>query len=142
MVTIAEAREVEASVDDVWDIICNVDKDPEYWNGLTSIRNIRRETNLIEREVVVGFMGRKGTQRIRLVPKQSVKLAMIDGPLIGSREIKLTPLEPMRTKIEVSWDVQFSAIPDFAQGFVRSRLEEGTREALDKIAKAAQAGRK
>jgi len=43
-----------------------------------------------------------------------------------------------RTKIDVSWDIQFSAIPDFAQGFVRSRLEEGTREALDKIAKAAQ----
>ncbi len=42
MVTIAEAREVDASVDDVWDIICNVDKDPDYWIGLTSIRNIRR----------------------------------------------------------------------------------------------------
>jgi hypothetical protein len=46
-----------------------------------------------------------------------------------------------RTKIDVSWNIQFSAIPDFAQGFVRSRLEEGTREALDRIAKAAQAGR-
>jgi hypothetical protein len=67
---------------------------------------------------------------------------MIDGPLIGSREIKLVPLGARRTKIDVSWDIQFSAIPDFAQGFVRSRLEETTREALDRIAKATQAGRK
>lgn len=141
MVTIAEAREVDASVDDVWDIICNVDKDPEYWNGLTSIRNIRREGNLIEREVVVGFMGRKGTQRIELRPKKSIHLTMTDGPLRGSREIKLVPLGERRTKIDVSWNIQFSAIPDFAQGFVRSRLEEGTREALDRIAKVAQAGR-
>jgi ribosome-associated toxin RatA of RatAB toxin-antitoxin module len=141
MVTIAEARKVDASVDDVWDIICKVDKDPEYWNGLTSIRNIRREGNLIEREVVVGFMGRKGTQRIELRPKKSILLTMTDGPLRGSREIKLAPLGERRTKIDVSWNIQFSAIPDFAQGFVRSRLEESTREALDRIAKVAQAGR-
>src|SRR5467141_1859783 len=100
MVTIAEAREVDASVDDVWDIICDVDKDPEYWNGLTSIRNIRREGNLIEREVVVGFMGRKGMQRIALFPKESIQLTMIDGPLRGSREIKLVPLEAKRRSEE------------------------------------------
>ena len=142
MVTITEVLEVDDSADKVWDIVSDVDRDPEYWSGLTSIRNIRKEGNLIEREVVVGFMGRKGIQRIELVPKESIRLTMIDGPLIGSREIKLVPLGARRTKIDVSWDIQFSAIPDFAQGFVRSRLEETTREALDRIAKATQAGRK
>ena len=142
MVTIAETREIDASVDEVWAIICDVDKDPEYWSGLTSIRNIRREGNVIEREVVVGFMGRKGTQRIELVPKKMVQLAMVDGPLIGSREIRLVQLGPGKTRIDVSWNIQFSKVPDFAQGFVRARLEESTVEALDKIARAAGAGRK
>jgi ribosome-associated toxin RatA of RatAB toxin-antitoxin module len=142
MVTIAEVREVHASVDEVWDIVSDVDRDPEYWSGLASIRNIRKEGNLTEREVVVGFMGRKGTQRIELVPKDTIQLTMIDGPLRGSREIKLVPLAPRRTRVDVSWDIQFSAIPIFAQGFVRSRLEEGTREALDRIAKAAERERK
>jgi ribosome-associated toxin RatA of RatAB toxin-antitoxin module len=141
MVIIAEVREVDASSDEVWDIVSDVDKDPEYWSGLASIRNIRKEGNVIEREVVVGFMGRKGTQRIELVPKDAIQLTMIDGPLRGSREIKLVPLGAKRTKIDVSWDIQFSAIPVFAQGFVRARLEEGTRKALDRIAKAAQAQR-
>jgi ribosome-associated toxin RatA of RatAB toxin-antitoxin module len=139
MVTIAAVREVNASAEDVWDIVSDVDKDPEYWSGLASIRNIRKERNLIEREVVVGFMGRSGTQRIELVPKDLIQLTMIDGPLRGSREIRLTPLEAKRTRIDISWDIQFSEIPVFAQGFVRSRLEEGTREALDRIARASQA---
>jgi ribosome-associated toxin RatA of RatAB toxin-antitoxin module len=139
MVTIAAVREVDASAEDVWDIVSDVDKDPEYWSGLASIRNIRKERNLIEREVVVGFMGRSGTQRIELVPKDLIQLTMIDGPLRGSREIRLTPLEARRTRIDISWDIQFSEIPVFAQGFVRSRLEEGTREALDRIARASQA---
>jgi ribosome-associated toxin RatA of RatAB toxin-antitoxin module len=142
VVAIAEVRELDASADEVWNIVSDVDKDPEYWSGLTSIRNIRKEGNLIEREVVVGFIGRKGTQRIELVPKESIQLTMIDGPLKGTREIRLVPLGARRTKIDVSWDIEFSAIPVFAQGFVRSRLEEGTREALDKIAKIVQAGRK
>jgi ribosome-associated toxin RatA of RatAB toxin-antitoxin module len=142
MVTIAEVRELHASVDEVWEIVSDVDRDPEYWSGLTSIRNIRKEGNLIERDVVVGFMGRRGTQRIELVPKDTIQLTMIDGPLRGSREIKLVPLGPKRTRVNVSWDIQFSAIPVFAQGFVRSRLEEGTREALDRIAKAAERERK
>ena len=132
---------MDASSDEVWDIVSDVDKDTEYWSGLTSIRNLRKEGNLIEREVVVGYMGRKGTQRIELVPNHSIQLTMIDGPLRGSREIKLIPLGAKRTKIDVSWNIQFSAIPDFAQGLVRARLEESTREALDKIAKAAQTRR-
>jgi len=138
MATIAEGREVDASPDDVWNIISDVDRDPEYWSGLASIRNIRKEGNLVEREVVVGFMGRKGTQRIELVPKESIQMSLIDGPLRGSRQIKLIPLGARKTKIDVSWDIQFSEIPVFAQEFVRSRLKEGTIEALDKIAKAAK----
>jgi len=142
MATIAEGREVDASPDDVWNIVSDVDRDPEYWSGLASIRNIRKEGNLVEREVVVGFMGRKGTQRIELVPKESIQMSMIDGPLRGSRQIKLIPLGTRKTKIDVSWDIQFSEIPVFAQEFVRSRLKEGTIEALDKIAKTAKDPRK
>src|SRR5213596_962501 len=109
MVTIDEGREVEASSDEVWDIVSDVDRDPQYWSGLASIRNIRKEDNLVEREVVVGFMGRKGTQRIELVPKESIRMIMIDGPLRGSRGIKLIPLGARKTKIDVSWDIQFSS---------------------------------
>src|SRR5436305_8467679 len=126
MVTINEIHEVDASRDVVWDIVSDVDRDPEYWSGLASIRNIRKEVNLVEREVVVGFMGRKGTQRIELVPKESIQMIMIDGPLRGSRESKLIQLGARKTKIDVSCDLHFTEIPLCGQQLVRSRFEERT----------------
>src|SRR5436189_5809511 len=98
MVTIAEVREVDASSDEVWDIVSDVDKDREDWSGLTSIRNIRKEGNLIEREVVVGCMGGKGTQRMEVVAKHSIQLIRIDGMLGGSRDLQWIPLTGVKTK--------------------------------------------
>src|SRR5207247_10482612 len=92
----------------------------------------------VEREAIVDFMGRKARQRTEVVPKDSIQMSMIDGPLRRSRQIKLIPLGARKTEIVVSWDIQFSEIPVFAQEFVRSRLKEGPIEALDKIAKAAK----
>ncbi len=136
MTSINESRTLDAPIDRVWEVVSDVDRDPDYWEGLASVRNIRKEKNLVDREVVVGFMGRKGTQRILLSPKRSVRLELVGGPLRGSRSINLTPLGGNRTRIDVSWNIEFSEIPAFAQGFVRSRLEESTHEALDRIAKA------
>ena len=138
MVSINKSRKIDASSDQVWKIVSNVDKDRDYWGGLSSIRNIRKEGNVIEREVVIGFMGRTGTQRITLHPKRSIELDLVSGPLRGSRLIRLVPVGANNTRVDVSWDIQFSEIPVFAQGFVRSRLEEITRKALENIAKAAE----
>src|SRR5207247_3885754 len=107
MVTINDIRDVDASRDVVWDIVSDVDRDPEYWSGLASIRNIRKEVNLVEREVVVGFMGRKGTQRIELVPKESIQMIMIDGQLRGSRDIKVIPMGARKKRSDVLWGVHF-----------------------------------
>ena len=138
MVSFSESRKVDASIDQVWRVVSDADMDPEYWSGLSSIRNIRKEGNVIERDVVVGFIGRKGTQRITMRPKDEIRLELIDGPLQGSRLIKLAQLGAKITRISVTWNIKFSQIPVFAQGFVKSRLEETTREALEKIAKAAE----
>jgi ribosome-associated toxin RatA of RatAB toxin-antitoxin module len=139
MVSISASREVNTSADRVWDIVSDVDKDPEYWKGLSSVRNIRKEENLIEREVKVGFMGNEGRQIIKLNPKESIELTMTKGPLKGSRLIRLAPLDGgNKTKVDVSWDFEFSRVPIFARGFVKSQIEGGTKEALEKIAHVAE----
>jgi hypothetical protein len=102
MVSINANVEVNASVDKIWDIVSNVDRDSEYWKGLNSIQNTRREENLVE------------------------------------REIRLVPLGDGKTKLEVSWDFQFSKVPIFARGFVKSQIENVTKEALEKIAMVAE----
>ena len=143
MVTINEARVVDARVDKVWEVVSDIDRDTDYWSGLSSIRNLRKDGNVIEREVSVGFIGQTSLQRIELKPKELVELKMIRGPLKGSREIRLTSLDSdNKTRVDVSWNFEFSGVPEFARPFVRSQLEHGTKEALAKITVVAEDGRK
>jgi hypothetical protein len=142
IVTIDETILVDAPRDRVWEVVSEVDKDREYWDGLTSIRNLHSEGNAVEREVTVGFIGRTGLQSIELKPKKSVELKMTKGPLKGSREIRLTSLQGGRkTRVDVSWSFEFSGVPDFAKPYVKSQLQRGTREALARIALVAEVGR-
>jgi hypothetical protein len=84
--------------------------------------------NVTEREVAVGFMGQTSTQRVVLRPKKSVELVMTRGPLKGSRQIRLTPLENgKKTKVDISWAFEFLGVPDFARPFVRAQMERGTK---------------
>ena len=137
MVSIRASCKVNASLEKVWDIVSDVDNDPQYWKGVSSIRNIRKEGNVVERVVKVGFMGNEGSQIIKLKPKQSMELTMTKGPLKGTRVMKLTP-ENHGIRLEVQWDFQFSGIPTFARGFVKSQIERATKEALERIANAAE----
>lgn len=138
MVSINANIEVNASVDKIWEIVSDVDRDSEYWKGLNSVQNTRKEENLVERDVKVGFMGSEGHQIIKLNPKKSIDLTMTKGPMKGSREIKLVPRGDAKTKLQVSWDFQFSKVPIFARGFVKSQIENVTKEALEKIAMVAE----
>ena len=57
----------------------------------------------------------------------------------GSREIRLTSLDNGdKTRVDVSWKFQFSGVPIFARAFVKSQLEGTTKEALERIANAAE----
>lgn len=141
MVSINASFEVSASVERVWEIVSDVDKDGEYWKGLSSIQNIRKEQNLIERIVKVGFMGSEGYQIVKLNPKESIDLTMTKGPLRGSRKMRLVSLEDgKKTKLDVVWDFRFSGVPIFARPFVKSQIEAATKEALEKIASIAERG--
>jgi ribosome-associated toxin RatA of RatAB toxin-antitoxin module len=138
MESINANREVRASTNKVWDLVSDVDRDPEFWSGMSSLHNIRKEGNVIERSVVVGLMGHAGLQRIELNPRESIQMTMTKGPIKGSREIRLIPLDEEKTRVDVSWNFQFSGVPGFARPFVRSQLERTTKDALERIARAAE----
>jgi carbon monoxide dehydrogenase subunit G len=138
MVSINANIVVNAPVERIWEIVSDVDGDAEYWKGLNSVQNSRRKQNLIERDVKVGFMGHEGHQIIKLNPKTSISLTMTDGPMKGSRELKLVPIGNAQTKLEVSWDFKFFKVPIFARGFVKSQIQSVTRDALEKIANVAE----
>jgi ribosome-associated toxin RatA of RatAB toxin-antitoxin module len=140
MVSIKATVEVNASPERVWSIISDIDRESEYWKGLNSAKVTKREGNVIEREVNVGFMGHKGHQIVRLHPKSlTIGVEMTDGPLLGSRNVKLISLQSEeKTRLEASWNFRFSKVPIFARGFVKSQIENVTKEALEKIALEAE----
>lgn len=138
MTEINANREIPAPLDRVWSIVSDVDSEPRYWRDLYAIYSISRNGNVIEREVTVGFRNLKGRQIVELHPKKSIEMTLTEGLMTGNRIITLIPSSGETTKISVSWDVKLSGIPLLFRGVVREHIAEGTKEALDRIARAVQ----
>jgi ribosome-associated toxin RatA of RatAB toxin-antitoxin module len=138
MVSIYATVEMNASLETVWGIVSDTQREPEFWKGLNSVKIARKEGNLIEQDIDVGFMGHKVHQIIRLHPKTSIDVEMTEGPMVGTRKINLVPVDNGKTRVEASWNFSFSKVPVFARSFAKSQIESSTQEALEKIASQAE----
>jgi ribosome-associated toxin RatA of RatAB toxin-antitoxin module len=142
VVTIRDSLEVSAPLDRVWDIVADVDNDPKYWPNIHTVNNISKDGNVMEREVTVGFRKSKSRQTILLNPKKSVEITMTEGPVRGTRVVTLSPMDgeknKTKTKIEISWNIELSAIPILGRSIVKNNLANDTMEALSRIAKVVE----
>jgi ribosome-associated toxin RatA of RatAB toxin-antitoxin module len=73
MVDFHITKQIEASQDSIWNIISDVDREQQFWHGTESIKNIRKNGKVIEREVVIAFRNSICKQVITLNPKNSVE---------------------------------------------------------------------
>jgi ribosome-associated toxin RatA of RatAB toxin-antitoxin module len=137
MATINASREISAPLDRVWDIVADVDNEPQYWHGTKTVKNISRSGNTIEREVTIAFKDSKCRQTVVLNPKKSVEITITDGPLKGTKAVTLSPSGD-RTKIDVVWDIKLAGFLGMFTGMVKKHIAEGTEEALERIAKAVE----
>lgn len=137
MATINASREVSAPLDKVWDIVADVDHEPEYWHGTKTVKNISKTGNTIEREVTIAFKDSKCIQTVVLNPKKSVHITITQGPMKGTKIISLSPLGD-KTKIKVVWDIKLAGFLGVFTGMVKKHIAEGTEEALERIAKAVE----
>ena len=128
---------MRASLHRLWEIVSDVDNEPKYYDGLNSVKNLSRIGNVIEREVVVGYLNHEGRQTVTLCPKASVEVKMTKGPMIGTRITTLSPLTDSNTRVDVSWRIEFR-VPTFVRGMVKREVEKGTENALDRIAREAE----
>ena len=137
MATINASRAIPAPLDMVWDIVADVDNEPQYWHGTKTVKNISKSGNTIEREVTIAFKDSRCRQTVVLNPKKSVEIAITEGPLKGTKIITLSP-SGNNTKIDVVWDIKLSGILSMFTGMVKKHISEGTEEALTRIAKAVE----
>ncbi|MGI0049654.1 MAG: type II toxin-antitoxin system RatA family toxin [Nitrososphaera sp.] len=137
MATINASREISAPLDRVWDIVADVDNEPQYWHGTKTVKNISRSGNTIEREVTIAFKDSKCRQTVVLNPKKSVEITITEGPLKGTKAVTLSPSGD-KTKIDVVWDIKLAGFLGMFTGMVKKHIAEGTDEALERIAKAVE----
>jgi uncharacterized protein YndB with AHSA1/START domain len=92
VIKIAKTRDVNSSIDRVWDTISNLDNEKKHWPVIKDVRVLHRDGNTIDREATImrGPMGNvKSLQTLVLDPKKSIVLKMTKGALIGTRTVIL-----------------------------------------------------
>ena len=135
MIEIQVSRELAAPLDKVWEIIADVDREPEFWYGTKSIKNTKKIEKIIEREVVISFRNSICKEIVTLDPKKSVKISIIDGPMKGTKNITINDVGNNKTKIDVEWDIKLAGFLGMFTRMVKKHISEGTEEALERISK-------
>jgi hypothetical protein len=140
MVTIDKSCEILTSVDRVWEIISDTDKDEAHWGAIRDIKVLKRDGNTIEREAMVGprAFAHKSRQTILLDPKKSIGLTMVGEAMSGERKIVLVPLGKNSTRVDVSWKLEVKDVPGFVQNIVKGQISKATDDALKKIKREAE----
>lgn len=137
MVDLHITIQIDASQDSIWNIISDVDREPEFWHGTKSIKNIRKDGNVIEREAVIAFRNSICKEVITLNPKNSIKKKITDGAIMGTKNIVLTPIGTNKTRVDVQWNISVKGIFGLFRGLIKKHISDGTEDALHRISNAA-----
>lgn len=135
MVLIHAYRIVAASIDRVWDVISDIDRDPDFWRGTRHIKNISKTENTVEREVVIAFRNSVCQEIVTIDPKKSINIEIIEGPIKGKKTIALSAIENNFTRIDVEWDITINGLFVIFTRIIKRHILNGTQEALERISR-------
>ena len=133
MATFHISKEIFAPLDDVWNLVSDVDREPEFWHGTKSVKNIRKEGNVVERETVIAFRNAVCKEIVTLDVKNAIKKRIVNGPIIGTKEIMLTPIGTNQTRVDVKWDITVKGFYGLFMRIIKNHISQGTRDALSRI---------
>jgi uncharacterized protein YndB with AHSA1/START domain len=139
------SREINAPIDQVWNVVSAIDNETKYWSTFKAIKNINMTAinmtaNTTEREVTIatGPFGETITHQFVTVNPEKfvVETNITQGPVTGTRTLTLSPSSSNSnaTRIDAFWNVDMSGIPIFGRGFAKEGIMRTTEEALNNIA--------
>ena len=131
------STKIKSTVDKVWDIISDIDNEPKYWKGTKEIRNISKDGNKINREIIIAFRDSKCLQEVTLYPKEKIEAVFTKGIIQGSKTINLKTLEG-EILLEAIWDVKLSGMMGMFTGMIKKHVKSGTEQALHAIKSEAE----
>ncbi len=132
MTVIQASVDIKAPIDEVWAIVSDLDNEPKFWKGIKKIRNISKEGNLINREVIIAFRDQKCLEEITLYPKEKIQIVFTKGIIKGTKTINLNRKESI-TQLDAIWDIKLSGMMGMFTGMVKKHIKSGTEQALQSI---------
>ena len=129
---------MNASVSEVWKILSDLNREPEFWHGTKSIKNISKSDKMVEREVVIAFKNSICRETVTIDPMKSITTQIIDGPIKGKKVIVINPDGDQASVVDVEWDIRISGFMGIFSKMVKKDILEGTNDALDRISKVVE----
>lgn len=137
MTKIEVSTKIKSSVDKVWNIVSDMDKETKYWKGTKEIHNISKDGNKINREVIIAFRDSKCLQEVTLYPKEKIEAVFTKGIIQGIKIISLKPQDE-DVLLEVIWDMKLSGMMGMFTGMIKKHVKSGTEQALQAIKEEAE----
>ena len=138
MVNFHTSKKINAPISDVWGILSDTDREPEFWHGTKSIKNISKSGNTVEREVVIAFKNSVCKETVTIEPMKSVTTEITEGPLKGKKTVVINADGEKACVVDVEWDIRLSGFMGIFTKMVKKHILEGTDDALDRISKAVE----
>ena len=123
---------INSNIDKIWDIISDINNEPEFWKGTKSIRYISQEGNTTKREITIAFKDKKCMQDVTLYPKEKVEAVFTKGIISGRKTVTIR--ETGNTyELEAIWDIKLSGMMGMFTGMIKKHIQSGTEQALTEI---------
>ena len=137
MAEIKVSVEISASIDKVWDIVSDLDNEPEFWKGTREIKNLSKNEDRIIREATIAFRDQKCMQEVKIQPKEKIEITFTKGIIDGTKIITLTTKDE-KTILKAKWDIKLTGVMGMFTGIIKKHIENGTVQALQKIKEYAE----
>ena len=123
---------INATVDKIWEIISDINNEPEFWKGTKSIRNISQKGNTTKREITIAFKDKKCLQDVTLYPKEKVEAIFTEGIINGRKTVSIHEIDN-GYELEAIWDIKLSGMMGMFTGMIKKHIQSGTEQALTEI---------
>lgn len=132
------SKKIDAPVSEVWKVLSDIDREPEFWRGTKSIKNISKSDNIVEREVVIAFKNSVCKETVTIVPMKSITTHITEGPLKGKKVVVINPDGDKESVVDVEWDIRLSGFMGIFSKMVKKHILEGTNDALNRISEEVE----
>ena len=132
MATIEVEVEIDASQDKVWEVISDIDNEPKFWKGTKEVRNLSKEGNKVNREIIIAFRDQKCLQEVTLQPKEKIEAKFTKGIIQGEKIVSIIPKNE-KVILKTIWNVKLTGLMGMFTGMIKNHIKSGTEQAMQSI---------